>query len=153
MLTLVIPVYCNESNLPSLLPAISSMSEQLNDALEVVFVVDGSPDRCYEILRDTLSTQRFGSQLILLSKNFGSFMAIRTGLQYGTGSRFAVMAADLQEPPELVIEMNRLLLNDQADVVVGVRENRNDPWLSKLSSSLFWGLPTLCCPGNPTRRG
>jgi len=139
VLTLVIPVYCNESNLPSLLPAISSMSEQLNDALEVVFVVDGSPDRCYEILRDTLSTQRFSSQLILLSKNFGSFMAIRTGLQYGTGSRFAVMAADLQEPPELVIEMNRLLLNDQADVVVGVRENRNDPWLSKLSSSLFWG--------------
>ena len=140
MLTLVIPVYCNESNLPSLLPAVSRINQSLGGALEVVFVVDGSPDHCYEILHQMLPNESFRSKLILLSKNFGSFMAIRIGLQYGTGAQFAVMAADLQEPPELIIEMYQVLLCGRTDVVVGVRENRDDPWLSKLQSSLFWGV-------------
>lgn len=140
MLTLVIPVYRNEGNLPDLLVAIAGVNTQLDNDLEVVFVVDGSPDRCYEILREKLPSQPFRSKLILLSKNFGSFMAIRTGLQNGSGDRFAVMAADLQEPPELVLEMNRVLLGQDTDVVVGVREGRQDPWGSRMASYLFWGL-------------
>lgn len=140
MLTLVIPVYRNEGSIPDLLAAISQLNQQLGNELEVVFVVDGSPDRCYELLRDALPRQSFRSQLILLSKNFGSFMAIRTGLQFGKGDRFAVMAADLQEPPELVLEMNRILCRKDVDVVVGVREGRTDPLLSRLASQLFWGL-------------
>ncbi|RZO08822.1 glycosyltransferase [Pseudomonas moorei] len=140
MLTLVIPVYRNESNLPDLLVAIAGLNVQLENALEVVFVVDGSPDRCYEILRDQLPFQPFRSKLVLLSRNFGSFMAIRTGLQNGSGERFAVMAADLQEPPELVLEMNRVLVGKDIDVVVGARESRQDPWLSRTASKIFWGL-------------
>ncbi|MBN6775257.1 glycosyltransferase family 2 protein [Pseudomonas granadensis] len=140
MLSLVIPVYRNEESLPSLLKAVDNLNVELHGALEVVFVVDGSPDRSYEILRDSLPLQNFASQLILLSKNFGSFMAIRTGLQHGKGSTFAVMAADLQEPPDLVLTMNRVLNTDPVDVVVGVRESRQDPFLSKLASKTFWGL-------------
>ncbi|WLH34068.1 glycosyltransferase family 2 protein [Pseudomonas sp. FP2196] len=140
MLSLVIPVYRNEESLPSLLKAVDNLNVELQGALEVVFVVDGSPDRSYEILRDSLPLQRFASQLILLSKNFGSFMAIRTGLQYGKGRTFAVMAADLQEPPSLVLTMNRVLNTEPVDVVVGVRESRQDPFLSKLASKTFWGL-------------
>lgn len=140
MLTLVIPVYRNEGSIADLLAAISQLNQQLGNELEVVFVVDGSPDRCYELLRDALPRQSFRSQLILLSKNFGSFMAIRTGLQFGNGDRFAVMAADLQEPPELVLEMNSILCRKDVDVVVGVREGRQDPLLSRLASQLFWGL-------------
>lgn len=140
MLTLVIPVYRNEGSIADLLAAISQLNQQLGNELEVVFVVDGSPDRCYELLRDGLVHQSFRSQLILLSRNFGSFMAIRTGLQFGKGDRFAVMAADLQEPPELVLEMNRILCRKDVDVVVGVREGRTDPLLSRLASQLFWGL-------------
>lgn len=140
MLTLVIPVYRNESNLPDLLAAVCGLNIKLEKALEVVFVVDGSPDRCYEILRDSLPAQPFRSKLILLSKNFGSFMAIRTGLQHGTGDRFAVMAADLQEPPELVLKMNTILCEGKTDVVVGVRESRQDPWASRTASRIFWGL-------------
>ena len=140
LLTLVIPVYRNESNLPDLLSAVAALNVQLENELEVVFVVDGSPDRCYEILRDKLPSQPFISKLILLSRNFGSFMAIRTGLQNGTGDRFAVMAADLQEPPELVLEMNRVLLRQDTDVVVGVREGRQDPWATRTASRIFWGL-------------
>ncbi len=140
MLTLVIPVYRNELNLPDLLNALTNLNTQLENKLELVFVVDGSPDRCYEILRESLPSQPFRSKLILLSRNFGSFMAIRTGLQNGTGNRFAVMAADLQEPPELVVEMNRVLLRQDTDVVVGVREGRNDPWTSRMASKIFWTL-------------
>ncbi|MDG6399534.1 glycosyltransferase family 2 protein [Pseudomonas quasicaspiana] len=140
MLSLVIPVYRNEESLPSLLKAVGDLNDTLQGAMEVVFVVDGSPDRCYEILRDSLPHQSFASQLILLSKNFGSFMAIRTGLQHGKGRNFAVMAADLQEPPSLVLEMNRVLNSEPVDVVVGVREGRQDPFLSKLASKTFWGL-------------
>lgn len=140
LLTLVIPVYRNESNLPDLLKAAEALNVSLQNELEIVFVVDGSPDRCYEILRDQLPLKSFRSKLILLSKNFGSFMAIRTGLQYGSGERFAVMAADLQEPPELVLEMNRVLQRKNTDVVIGVREGRQDPWATRTASRIFWGL-------------
>lgn len=138
MLSLIIPVYLNEDSLGSLLEAVSDLDLKLEHDFEAVFVVDGSPDRCYEILRDALSQRSFRSQLILLSKNFGSFMAIRTGLQAGKGDRFAVMAADLQEPPELVLQMSAILATKDVDVVVGVRESREDPMLSRMASSIFW---------------
>ncbi|MEO8117743.1 MAG: glycosyltransferase family 2 protein [Rhodoferax sp.] len=140
MLTLVIPVYRNEGSLPDLLTAVAGLNEQLGGQMETVFVVDGSPDRCYEILRTELPRCSFRSQLVLLSRNFGSFAAIRAGLEAGRGERFAVMAADLQEPPEMVLEMNRALLSEEIDVVVGVREARHDPLLTRLPAQLFWGL-------------
>lgn len=140
MLSLVIPVYKNEASIPQLLDAIEQMHHKLANELETVFVIDGSPDRSYEILRDALPKRPFTSKLILLSRNFGSFPAIRVGLQHGNGDRFAVMAADLQEPPELVQEMNRVLQEEPIDVVVGVREARNDPLLSRLPAQLFWSM-------------
>lgn len=140
MLTLVIPVYRNEMNLPDLLVAVAGLDAQLNSQLEVVFVVDGSPDRCYELLRAQLPAQSFRSQLILLSRNFGSFMAIRTGLQAGNGEKFAVMAADLQEPPDLVLKMNQVLSEQEIDVVIGKRDSRKDPLLGRLASTVFWWL-------------
>ena len=140
MLTLVVPVYKNEGSLPDLLEAVARMSQQLAGDMEAVFVVDGSPDRCFEILRAELPKRPLRSKLILLARNFGSFAAIRTGLQHGDGERFAVMAADLQEPPDLVEEMDRLLREDAADVVVGVRESRQDPFFSSLPARIFWAL-------------
>lgn len=140
MLTLVIPVYRNEGSIPDLLDAVDGLNRGLEGQLEVVFVIDGSPDRCYELLHAALPSREFRSQLVLLSRNFGSFAAIRAGLEVGTGDRFAVMAADLQEPPELVLEMNRVLCGEDVDVVVGVREGRNDPLLTRLPAQIFWGL-------------
>lgn len=140
MLSLVVPVYRNEGSLPDLLSAIDLMNDQLLGDLEVVFVVDGSPDNCYELLRQDLPNRKFRSQLILLSRNFGSFMAIRTGFQFASGERFAVMAADLQEPPELISSMNSLLITQNFDIVVGVRDGRDDPFMSRTASRIFWGL-------------
>jgi glycosyltransferase involved in cell wall biosynthesis len=140
VLTLVIPVYKNEASLPDLLAAIEQLHDRLQGELETVFVIDGSPDRCFEILRAELPRRPLKSKLVLLARNFGSFAAIRTGLEHGTGERFAVMAADLQEPPELVLEMDRLLRGGEVDVVVGVRESRADPLLSSLPARVFWSL-------------
>lgn len=138
VLSLVIPVYRNEASLDDLLVAVQNLTHSLPVSLEAVFVVDGSPDRCYEILRERLPQFAFESQLVLLSRNFGSFPAIRAGLKSGSGKYFAVMAADLQEPPALVIEMVRLLEIDEADVVLGVRNARSDPLGSRISSQIFW---------------
>ena len=140
MLTLVIPVYRNEGSIPDLLSAVESLHHDLNGELEAVFVIDGSPDRCYELLRIALPDKYFQSKLVLLSRNFGSFQAIRVGMELGNGERFAVMAADLQEPPELVLEMDRALREEPIDVVVGVRDGRMDPILSRIPAQIFWGL-------------
>lgn len=136
--SLIIPLYKSEANLPDLLKCMADMSQRLNHRLEVVCVVDGSPDRCYAILKEELPKQPYPSQLLLHSRNYGSFAAIRTGMKAMRGKYMAMMAADLQEPPALAIEFFQLLEKDEADVVVGARDSRDDPWRSRISSQLFW---------------
>ena len=140
MLSLVIPVYKNEENLDRLLSELVRLQERIAGGLEVVFVVDGSPDRCHAILSERLPSIPIRAQLLLLSRNFGSFSAIAAGLAYGKGDYFAVLAADLQEPPELILELFALLSNDEADVAFGVRSGRSDPYFSGLFSTTFWRL-------------
>ena len=139
-LSLVVPVYKNESSLPALLQALNGLDDQLEGRLEVVFVVDGSPDRCYDMLCAALPGCRFAAKLILLSRNFGSFPAVRMGLAHASGRLFAVMAADLQEPPSLVVDMFNSLQTQDVDVVVGVRTERHDPLLQRWQASLFWSM-------------
>lgn len=138
--SLVIPVYKNEGSIPELLDVMTGMSQELGGELEVVFVVDGSPDGCHRMLQERLPSCPFPSQLLLHSRNYGSFAAIRTGLKAARGEFFAVMAADLQEPPELAVEFFRSLDKDEADILVGTRESRQDPLASRLASGLFWSL-------------
>ena len=138
--SLIIPVYYNQDSIPALLKKIEFIYNKLSQDLEVLFVVDGSPDRSYEILRDKLPKEKYSSKIILLSRNFGELNAIRTGLELATGNYFAVMSADLQEPSELIINFFLSLKNDQIDLAVGVRESREDPFFSKLASYTFWYL-------------
>lgn len=138
--SVVIPVYKNEASIPRLLEALSNMSRQLDGHMEVVFVVDGSPDRSFGLLRAALERLEYPAQLLAHSRNFGSFPAIRTGLAAARGDYFGVMAADLQEPPELLIAFIKALELDECDVAIGTRTGRNDPYASRLASGLFWGL-------------
>ncbi len=140
MLSIVIPVYKNEENLDRLLPALERVAADCLDPVEVVLVVDGSPDRCTEILRERLPRAAFASRLVILSRNFGSFNAIRAGLDVGRGDIFAVLAADLQEPPELALQFHEILSNGAADIAFGVRASRSDPWVSEAASRLFWAI-------------
>ena len=109
MNSLVIPVYKNEANLDRLLAELVKLAGRVTGEFEVVFVVDGSPDRCLQILRETLPSLPLRTQLLSLSRNFGSFAAIAAGLERARGDCMAVMAADLQEPPELVLQFFEVL--------------------------------------------
>ena len=141
MLSLIVPIYKSASNIGPLLEALRTLPALLADKeLQVVFVVDGSPDDSYLQLRDQLPRQPFCSRLVNLSRNFGAFSAIRAGIAAAQGERFAVMAADLQEPIELVADFDRVLYADEADVVIGQRTARADPLFSRMASQLFWGV-------------
>ncbi len=140
MRSLIIPVYKNEASIVPLLERLVLIAEHFDGNFEVVFVVDGSPDRSYALLNKLLPQTGLRAQLLLLSRNYGSFAAIRMGLQTASGKTFGVMAADLQEPPELIIDSFLSMETGKYDVVVGARDSRNDPMKSRLSSQLFWYL-------------
>ena len=136
--SLVIPIYRNAENIPELTEAITELSRALGPGLEIVLVIDGSPDASAELL--VKASKRFPcpSTIAFHSRNFGSFTAIRTGLELARGDQFAAMAADLQEPPELVVKFFEVLSKDDADVVFGQRVGRDDPPLRRSASAVFW---------------
>ena len=140
MLSLVIPVYRNEENVPRLLRELQTFADAFPDPLEVVFVVDGSPDGSLSMLRDRLPSWPVRSQLVELSRNFGSFSAVAAGLRQGRGDYFAMIAADLQEPLDLVSRFHALMKSGEADVVFGHRTGRSDAWLTQFLSESFWAL-------------
>jgi glycosyltransferase involved in cell wall biosynthesis len=140
MLSLVIPIYKNEESLPRLLREVGAVASEIHGGLEVVFVVDGSPDGSLRLLQELLPSWHVRSQLIDLSRNFGSFSAIAAGLRHGRGEYFAVISADLQEPPQLAATFHKLMASGEADVVFGYRTGRADPLASRAVSGLFWSL-------------
>lgn len=137
--TLIIPVYRNEESLPEVLEAVRGIARDTAGNMEVVFVVDGSPDRSEEWLLAHLGECGMPSQLLVLSRNFGSFTAVRTGLAAARGQYIAVMAADLQEPPSLVTDFYKALAAGH-DVAVGTRAGREDSFAEQAPSRVFWGL-------------
>lgn len=138
--SLIIPVYRNEEFLPEVLRVVQGFHAQIGGGVfEVVFVVDGSPDRSEQWLLEHLPRCGVPSQLIVLSRNFGSFTAVRNGLSAARGHYIAIMAADLQEPPSLVTDFFRLLAEGN-DVAVGTRAARNDALRDQVPSRLFWSL-------------
>jgi glycosyltransferase involved in cell wall biosynthesis len=139
-LSIVVPVYGNAGSIPQLVAALQGLSLQADGGLEVVFVVDGSPDASHALLREALSDARLDAQLIALTRNFGAFPAIRVGLGHARGRVISVMAADLQEPPELALAFLEALRSGDADVAFGVRDGRDDPPIGKLLSTMFWSL-------------
>ena len=104
--------------------ALNELDVSLDRNLETIFVVDGSPDRCYEVLKSLLPSLTFSAQLLAHSRNFGSFAAVRTGLAAARGDYFAVMAADLQEPPQLLLAFFSSLARQECEGAIGKRIQR-----------------------------
>ena len=90
------------------------------------------------MLQTSLPNTTFDSKIILLSRNFGAFSAIRAGLREADGTATVVMAADLQEPISLIEELLGLVVKDGVDIAVGVRQARKDSFVSRFLSSSFW---------------
>ena len=134
----VVPVYGNEASLPDLLDQIRALHSRYPN-LQAVFVVDGSPDNSYALLRKALPVQPFRSTLVSLSRNFGAHAAVRAGMTAAEGETIALLAADLQQP---ITSIDQFFegLDAGADIVIGERASRDDHWTSRLASNLFWAL-------------
>ena len=138
--SVIVPVYKNEANVPALLERLAALNRAVAGGIEAVCVVDGSPDESYRLLAEGLRRAPYPSRLLLLARNFGSFPAIREGLRVAGGKWFAVMAADLQEPQELVESFFAALRNDEADIVLGTRAARADAFAERTAATTFWGI-------------
>ena len=107
--SVVVPVYFNEQSLPILFDALLEVEAGLRERdleLELIFVDDGSRDGSFADLREAQG-RRPATCLVKLSRNFGAVHASKTGMRFVTGDCFLVLAADLQDPPALIVEMVR----------------------------------------------
>lgn len=140
-LSVVVPVYFNEGSLPQLFHELQAAEQQLLDLdmhLELIFVDDGSGDGSFgELLK--IKSERSATKLIKLSRNFGAVHASKTGLQFVTGDCFLILAADLQDPPGLILEMVRRW-QAGSKFVTCVREKRSDPPLTTLFAKIYYRI-------------
>lgn len=148
--SIVIPIYNNQEFIDELMVGCANLAQGLNKPSEFIFVVDGSPDNSLALLKTALPKAQFNSTLITLSRNFGSFSAIRTGLQHAKGKYLFFMAADLQEPPSFILDAASILEANQTDIVIGKRKDRSDGFLNDLASNIFWNLYRRIIPNVPS---
>ncbi len=135
-LSLLIPVLNEVENIPHLIQAVDAAFVNERDVtLELVFIDDGSRDRTFSVL-SAMAAKDERMCVIRFSRNFGSHAALLAGFERCTGDAAAYLAADLQDPPTMLITM----LNKWREgsfVVWGTREQRDDPWSAKAFSYVY----------------
>lgn len=135
MFSLIIPVY-NEENLIAELAARSvNAIESFTPNYEILFINDGSTDSTLQKLID-VRKQYSRIKIVDLSKNFGHQAAFTAGLEMALGNYVAMMDGDLQDPPELLSEMFRMIKDEGFDIVSGKRKGRKGKRL-RLATNLF----------------
>ena len=141
--SVVVPVYFNSPSLADLLNRLDILKSDLSEInldLEVIAVDDGSKDNSFDILNELTKKYTF-LETYQLTKNFGEATASKFGLRKITGDAFSVLAADLQDPPELILEMAKSWLNGSTYVICE-RTRRNDPIFSKFLANLYYRFMT-----------
>ncbi len=137
-LSIVIPVYNEESVLGELFVRLSVVMQTLGVAWEIIFVDDGSTDRTAEIIQTRATTDR-RIKLICFSRNFGHQAAVSAGLEHAAGSAVIVMDGDLQDPPEIIPKMYALYQKGN-DVVYAIRKARKEGLLKRSCFYLFYRI-------------
>ncbi|MBV8143299.1 MAG: glycosyltransferase family 2 protein, partial [Verrucomicrobia bacterium] len=132
-LSIVVPVYKEEGNVPEFLNRIRGILSSISSEYEIVFCLDPSPDRTEElILQARQKDPRI--KLLRFSRRFGQPMATLAGLQYSSGDAAIVMDVDLQDPPELIHQMVQKW-QEGFDVVYAQRRARDgETWIKKAVS-------------------
>jgi glycosyltransferase involved in cell wall biosynthesis len=139
LVSIVVPVYHNATSLPDLLSQFQALAQKNSaDQFEFVFVDDGSKDNSFAVL-EALAQSEPRMRVVKLSRNFGSNAAVLAGLCHITGDVIAAIAADLQDPPELIHDM-LIQWHSGNKVVLAVREERDDPGLTSLIADTFYAL-------------
>lgn len=136
-LSIVIPVYYNAESLEELYERIVKLTEANPSMdLEILFVDDGSGDDSYAVIQK-LHSRDERVVAVKLSRNFGSFNACLAGLTRATGECAVIIAADLQDPPEIIGEMYQRWLKG-TKVVMAVRERREESFLKVLCARIYY---------------
>ena len=139
-LSVVSPCYNEEGSLAELQRRLTEVCREVaGDDYEIVLIDDGSSDRTREIIAEMADTDPHVIG-VMLSRNHGHQLALSAGLHVCRGERILIVDADLQDPPELLGEMMRLM-DDGADVVYGQRgERRGETAFKKFSAAAFYRL-------------
>jgi dolichol-phosphate mannosyltransferase len=139
LISLVVPVYHNANSLPDLLAKFQTLAHQNPDnTFEFIFVDDGSKDNSLAVLYELALTDK-RVRVVKLSRNFGSNPAIMAGMSQARGAAVAAIAADLQDPPELIHEMLAHWRQGHK-VILAARQERDDPGLTSLMADAFYAL-------------
>lgn len=137
--SIVAPIYNEEGNIQVLYDRICQVMDSTGESWELVTVNDGSRDRSLELLEE-LAKKDSRIKVVNFARNFGHQIAVTAGLDYASGEAAVVIDADLQDPPEMILEMiERWKAGYQ--VVYAVREQRKgESWFKLMTAKIFYRL-------------
>lgn len=139
MLSILIPVLNEQENINPIYEKMKVISEGIKPhPVEFIFINDGSTDNSLKLLKE-LSCRDSSIKILSFVRNFGSHTALLAGLEHCKGDAAVNISSDSQEPPELIVEMFNKWLNGDK-VVLGIRSDRKDPFLKKISSKIYCNL-------------
>ena len=131
LLSIVVPVFREEKNIPEFLSRIRPILGEITQDYEIIFSMDPSPDRTEEVVLEArLTDPRI--KLLKFSRRFGQPMATLAGMEYSRGDAVIVMDVDLQDPPELIHDMVNKWKQGYDVVLPQRRARTGEPWLKKL---------------------
>jgi len=141
IISVIVPCFNEEESIPLFHEAMEAVKYQIRDQFEYIFVNDGSTDRTLAVLRE-LSNRCSDVHYLSFSRNFGKEAALYAGLKEASGDFVTVMDVDLQDPPELLIEMKAMLdMNPELDCVGTRRTTREgEPPIRSFFANLFYKL-------------
>lgn len=139
-ISIIIPVYNEEGNIALLFERLNSVIDKLNISKEYIFINDGSTDKSIYLIKELAEKYSY-VKFINFSRNFGHQIAISAGLDYAKGERVVVIDADLQDPPELILEMYSNKMNSDYEVVYAKRKYRaGESIFKKATAKVFYRL-------------
>lgn len=141
MISVIVPCFNEEETIHYFYQAMEKVRIKMNEEFEYIFVNDGSKDSTLSILR-SLSVQDRSVRYLSFSRNFGKEAALFAGLEAANGQLVTVMDADLQDPPEMLMEMKQMLDDDSDLDCVGTRRVSRDgePLIRSFFATLFYKL-------------
>jgi len=135
--TIIAPIYNEIENIPHLYSRVTEVMEQTNQPWELVLVDDGSKDGSTDALRK-LGKKDERVRPVIFARNFGHQIAVSAGMDYARGDAIVVIDADLQDPPEVILELIEKW-KEGYQVVYAVRSEREgESWFKLTTASLFY---------------
>ena len=144
-LSIVIPVYNEEESLELLYNSIINNLKNTNLNFEIIFIDDGSSDNSWNVIK-AISEKKTNLSSIKFRKNYGKSDALDAGFKASNGTYVLTIDADLQDDPNEIYPLFKMINQDNYDLVSGWKKKRNDP-LSKIIPSKFFNLVTRIFSG------